>query len=77
MQYFRDRSVLEYRWHDALKKIDVPMTLLWGDNDDVAPLRIAHALQKINPNFNLEVMQNVGHFWMVEKPYVELKNFFD
>jgi len=77
MQYFRDRSVLEYRWHDALKAFDLPVTLLWGDNDDVAPLRISHALQELNPNFKLEVMQNVGHFWMIEMPYMKLKNFFE
>jgi len=38
------RSRFEPRWLSALSKLDLPVMLLWGDSDAVAPMEIPKAL---------------------------------
>ena len=44
IQYLNDRTVYEYRWHGALKHLDIPCKLIWGDQDAVAPVEIAKGI---------------------------------
>merc|ERR1711893_475200 len=63
IQYLNDRAIYEYRWHHALKEIDVPCKLVWGDDDEVAPVEIAEGIKKISKgNCEVEYLEDVGHY---------------
>ena len=69
--YLQDRARFESRWYRALKKLDIPCMILWGDSDAVAPMEIPkHLAMNVIPQdkFNGKVMKDVGHFLMLEKP---------
>lgn len=51
---------------DVLPRIDVPTLLLYGDQDQRAPLSVARALHSSIPASTLVVMPGVGHVSSVE-----------
>lgn len=73
MYYLWDRYHFEYKWYDALKELDIPSQFLWGDSDAVAPIAIAKSFERMVPGFDLTLIKNGGHFWMLEKPDVWVK----
>ena len=80
IQYLNDRGIYEYRWHNALKNLSnvssPKIRLLWGDDDAVAPIRIAQEIQKLNQdNIKLTYLKDTGHFWMVEKDFDEYARY--
>jgi pimeloyl-ACP methyl ester carboxylesterase len=50
------------------RKIHTPTLLIWGDQDDDAPLRRGRMLQLCILNSRLEVFPGAGHFMFVEQP---------
>ena len=57
-------AALQLVTHDfgaELAQLDLPVLLLWGEDDQTAPLRIAHTLQARLPNARLQVFPDVGH----------------
>ena len=44
-----------------VSKIKVPTLILWGEDDDVAPLRTGYVLNKLIKNSQLEIIKNSGH----------------
>ena len=42
-------------------KIKVPTLILWGEYDDVVPIRVGYILNKLIKNSNLEIIENSGH----------------
>lgn len=42
-------------------KIKVPTLILWGEYDDVVPLRVGYILNKLIKNSSLEIIENSGH----------------
>jgi pimeloyl-ACP methyl ester carboxylesterase len=51
-----------------LPKVTAPTLLLWGQRDEVAPLRNAHALAAMLPHAQLEVLASSGHTPMDDVP---------
>lgn len=49
-----------------LAKLTMPVLLIWGSTDTVAPLWQGRQLQKLIPHADLAVLENVGHV-----PYIE------
>lgn len=47
--------------NDALQHISMPVLLLWGEQDRVAPLRTAHALKARLPQARLVTFPGAGH----------------
>ena len=71
VSYLKDRARFESRWYRALKQIDIPVMLFWGDSDAVAPMAIPkHLATHIIPAGKLtaKLLKDVGHFLMLEKP---------
>ena len=68
------RSVIDYRGQavNALSrlrdKIDVPVMLIWGDQDAIIPIEHAYATKELRPDIRLEVLTGVGHFPPAERP---------
>jgi len=62
------RKVVVYDQTRKLKKINVPTLLIWGENDDQAPLRIAEEMSYLIPNSELKIIEKAGHNAFLEKP---------
>jgi len=52
-----------------LRDMKVPVWMLWGDQDAVAPLRTGEALQWLLPQSQLHVLPGVGHVPMSQASY--------
>jgi pimeloyl-ACP methyl ester carboxylesterase len=77
------RSVVDYRGQavSALNRLnvaDVPVMVIWGDQDAIIPVEHAYAAHEARPDVRLEVLPGVGHFPQVERPtdVVDLINDF-
>lgn len=68
------RSVIDHRGQavSALSRLDsrtdFPVMAIWGERDNIVPVRHAYAAQAVRPDVRLEVMPDVGHFPHVERP---------
>jgi pimeloyl-ACP methyl ester carboxylesterase len=72
------RASAERDLRDVLPAIDLPVLLLYGDEDARAPLFVANALHAALPNSTLVVLAGVGHVSSVEAPErvtAELRRF--
>ncbi|MFN2646450.1 MAG: alpha/beta fold hydrolase [Burkholderiales bacterium] len=67
------RLAWEPRLHDPflpkwLHRIDVPVAIVWGKDDQILPVGIAHELKRRMPRAELHVFERCGHLPQVEKP---------
>lgn len=67
------RLAWEPRLHDPhlpkwLHRIDVPVHILWGQDDRILPVAILEELRKLMPQAKTTVMKNVGHLPHAERP---------
>lgn len=53
---------------EGFRKLAMPLTLLWGDEDTITPLLQAKALQKLKGDAKLLVLEGVGHIPHIENP---------
>jgi len=53
---------------DSLPMISVPTLLLWGENDDAAPVSIAKEIQTLIPGSILSVLPGLGHNVHIDNP---------
>jgi pimeloyl-ACP methyl ester carboxylesterase len=51
---------------EGFRRLDVPVTLLWGELDTITPLPQARALEALLPRRRLQVLQGVGHIPQIE-----------
>jgi len=70
--YLHDREKFDSRWMTSLSNLQLPVMLLWGDDDAVAPMAIPKSIATIVPKERLtfKTMPKAGHFLMLEKPEV-------
>jgi pimeloyl-ACP methyl ester carboxylesterase len=66
------RLAWEPRLHDPhlpkwLHRIDVPVAIVWGAQDRVLPVAIAHELKRLLPQAELHILERCGHLPQVEK----------
>ena len=62
----------EPRLHDPmlpkwLHRIDVPVSIVWGAQDRILPVGIAHELKRLLPTAELRIFESCGHLPQVEK----------
>lgn len=83
-EYRQERKELIHALHkdrklSDLPKITQPVLLIWGEQDLVFPLELAHRLKRhVGENAQLAIIKNAGHAINVEKPkemYKHLKSF--
>ena len=56
-------------YEDELARLDVPVTLLWGDEDREVPLDVAtRAMALVTPTPTLTVLPGIGHLVPTEAP---------
>ncbi len=68
------RSVVDHRGQavSALGKLNLrtefPVMAIWGERDNMIPVKHAYAAQEVRPDVRLEVLPDVGHFPHAERP---------
>jgi len=55
-------------WEEKLKKINVPVTILQGEDDKIFPPAASKYLRKLIPNSNYIQVKDCGHAMMFDKP---------
>jgi pimeloyl-ACP methyl ester carboxylesterase len=56
------------RWIGALRRLDIPVLVLWGTEDPVAVFAIAEELAREIPGARLSPLRGVGHYPQLEAP---------
>lgn len=51
-----------------LNKLKIPVFLIWGENDQITPPRIANEFYRLIPNAQLAWINQCGHSAMMERP---------
>jgi len=68
------RSVVDYQGQavSALNRLklqrELPVMAIWGENDNIIPVKHAYAAQAARPGSRLEVLPGVGNFAQVKAP---------
>jgi haloalkane dehalogenase len=66
---YRSGDFAELEQYDGcLAAMDVPTLLLWGENDEFAPVAGAHRFKKEIPHAELVVIEDAGHFVQEDAP---------
>jgi pimeloyl-ACP methyl ester carboxylesterase len=68
VRYIEERRVHEGRWTGAIEAHPSPVNIIWGDVDPVAVWPMAQRLAERRAEANLERLDGVGHYPMVEAP---------
>ena len=68
IRYIEDRRLEESRYTGAIEAHPSPLSVIWGDQDPVAVVAMAHQLVARRPHTPLTVLEGVGHYPMVEAP---------
>jgi len=58
------------RVQSFLPKVQQPVMVLWGREDRILPVELAHKLASVLPNARLEIVENCGHWVQIERPEV-------
>ena len=61
-------SSAEVDTSDLLSSIDVPVMLLWGEDDRRSPLQVAERFHAAIPGAKLGIIPNAGHLNNMEQP---------
>ena len=61
-------AMMEVDFSQRLDKIRQPTLVIWGENDDIAPLRTGKVLAARLPNVRLQTVAGAGHAPMLEAP---------
>ncbi len=67
-QYIRQRYQFWHRWIGALKQTELPINIVWAENDPIAVIKMAHLLYEETNNSQLKILPELGHFPMMEAP---------
>lgn len=68
IRYIDERRQHERRWTGAIERHPAPLAIVWGADDPIARVAMAHRLAKARPDAELQLLDGVGHFPMVEDP---------
>ncbi|MHB8903961.1 MAG: alpha/beta fold hydrolase [Patescibacteria group bacterium] len=67
MENIYKRLISEDR-QEAYSKLNLPITLIWGRNDDATPYSYAERLRALNNQAVLETISGAGHYCFLDKP---------
>lgn len=62
-------ALTSYSFRDRLRDIDVPVLIVWGENDLLVPVGDAARFERlIGPNARRVIFEDTGHAPMIERP---------
>lgn len=56
------------RFGDRLRRLDVPVCVLWGEGDPYLPVRYAEQQRETFPNAEVHVLKGLGHWPFIDDP---------
>jgi pimeloyl-ACP methyl ester carboxylesterase len=62
------KSAIRHNMAKELPKMDLPVLLIWGKNDNITPPEVAHEFQSLLPHADLFWIDKCGHAPMMEHP---------
>jgi len=68
IRYIEDRRAREERYTGAIEDHPSALTIVWGDQDPIAVVAMAHRLAERRPDATLRVLEGIGHYPMLEAP---------
>ena len=68
-RYLRDRVLYWHRWVGALRQSQLPLAFLWGAEDPITGRSVAEVHHEEAPGSSLTVLDDVGHYPMLEAPH--------
>jgi pimeloyl-ACP methyl ester carboxylesterase len=68
IHYISDRKRFWHRWIGALRACDLPAHVLWGSEDPIAVMAIGERAARELPRAELQRLEGVGHYPMIEAP---------
>jgi len=68
IRYIEDRRAEESRYTGAIERHPSPLGVVWGDQDPIAVVAMAHRLAERRPDATTAVLDGVGHYPMIEAP---------
>ncbi len=68
IRYIEERRRHQHRWTGAIEAHPAPLAVVWGAEDPIAVVDMAHRLGDARPDATVTVLDGVGHYPMVEAP---------
>jgi pimeloyl-ACP methyl ester carboxylesterase len=68
IRYIEERRANQDRWTSALVDYPGPMSALWGEQDPIAVIAMAHHLKEIRPATEVVTWPDVSHWPSIEVP---------
>lgn len=68
IRYIEDRRRDETRFTGAIERHPSPLAVVWGADDPIAVTTMTGRLAEARPDLRLEVLDDVGHYPMLEAP---------
>lgn len=68
IRYVEERRANLDRWTGALTSHDGPMSVVWGEQDPIAVVDMAHRIKDERPSTDLVIWPDVGHWPSIEVP---------
>lgn len=68
IRYIEDRRAEESRYTGAIERHPSPLGVVWGDQDPIAVVAMAHRLAERRPDATTAILDGVGHYPMIEAP---------
>lgn len=62
------KSAIRHNMKDELRKITMPVSLIWGRDDKITPPEVAVEFNELLPNSELHWVDKCGHAPMMERP---------
>lgn len=66
--YMRERTAMGEQWTGPLHRLDIPLRVIWGNEDPIAVYGIARKLCQQNSSAELITLEGVGHYPQLEAP---------
>ncbi|HVL90257.1 MAG TPA: alpha/beta hydrolase [Actinomycetota bacterium] len=68
IRYIEERRQNQQRWTDALNEFTGLLWAVWGEQDPIAVVAMAHELKAQRPMTEIEIWPDVGHWPEIEVP---------
>ena len=62
------KKVVMYDQTKQLNNITIPTLLIWGSDDKIVPIKIAHEINRLVKNSNLKIIDKAGHNSFLDNP---------
>lgn len=68
IKYLDERRANQDRWTAGLVDFEGPLTALWGEQDPIAVVAMAHELERLRPSTDVTTWPDVAHWPAIEVP---------